>query len=76
MLRDKVIHYEVLANQITGLMIGYFVTVFITFPMISSKAYSESTVGFTITAIFFILSYIRTYIIRYIFKRIYDGIKV
>ena len=76
MLRDKVIHYEVLANQITGLMIGYVVTVFITFPMISTKAYSESTVGFTTTTIFFILSYIRTYTIRYIFKRIYDGIKV
>jgi len=60
-------HYEIITNQITGILIGWCL-VYFAFPIIGIEATaSQATAS---SAIFFFASYTRAYVIRRIFNRI------
>jgi len=63
----KYSHYEVLTNQIVGIILGWSIVYFI-FPFIGIPiTKTDATIS---TVIFFIASYTRAYTIRRIFTRI------
>lgn len=68
MLKDKIIHQKVLANQVIGLLIGFFVTRFITIPLVGEM--HPDMVSIIVPIIFFIASYWRMYLIDWFFKYI------
>lgn len=68
MLKDKVIHQKTLLNQIIGLLIGYFITKYVTLNLVGNFTPDQIAVGITI--LFFIFSYIRMYSIDWFFKYI------
>lgn len=67
-MNDKVIHQKVLLNQVIGLLLGYFVTRFITIPLTGEL--DPDTLAIGVTILFFIFSYGRMYSIDWFFKYI------
>lgn len=68
-MTDKVIHYEVLANQIAGFLFGYLVTTYLIVYLIENKIFDVHVIGLVTASIFAVYSYLRMYGIRYLFKR-------
>jgi len=65
MQSKKQSHYEVITNQIIGIILGWLI-VFLVFPLFDYlEQYKVASIS---TIIFFIVSYIRTYVIRRIFN--------
>jgi predicted membrane protein len=63
-------HYEVLTNQILGIVIGWLIVYFI-FPLMGVETnYIHATAS---TVIFFISSYIRSYTVRRLFNKVTHG---
>jgi uncharacterized membrane protein YccC len=58
-------HYEILTNQIVGVIIGWLI-VFLLFPFFSHL--DQFWIATISTALFFISSYVRSYCIRRIFN--------
>lgn len=67
-MTDKVIHQKVLINQIIGLLIGYFVTRFITLGLVGY--FTPDQIAIFVTVLFFIFSYLRMYSVDWFFKYI------
>ncbi len=65
-MKDKKIHYEVTANQIVGILVGFIITRYLTIPLLAY--FDPDWVAVFITFVFTAFSYIRTYGIRWIFK--------
>lgn len=63
-------HYEVLANQIAGIIIGWCI-VYFAFPLMDIHPSVEQTS--VSSFMFFIASYIRSYVIRRISNRLLHG---
>jgi len=59
-------HYEILTNQVVGIIGGWLVVYFI-FPLFAHL--SQGTIATIASIIFFIWSYSRSYTIRRIFNR-------
>lgn len=68
MLKDKIIHQKTLLNQIIGLLIGYFITKYVTLNLVGY--FTPDQIAISITILFFIFSYIRMYSIDWFFKYI------
>lgn len=62
-------HYEITANQIAGIIIGWCLVYFV-FPIIGVYANAEQATASSL--IFLIGSYTRAYVIRRIFNKIGD----
>jgi len=58
-------HFEILTNQIVGIVLGWLIVFFI-FPLLDDL--SQSNLATTSTIIFFISSYIRSYTLRRLFN--------
>ena len=65
-------HYEVLANQIAGIIIGWLIVYFI-FPLLEKLGLDQFGIATASTVIFFITSYARSYTIRRISNRLLHG---
>jgi uncharacterized membrane protein YfcA len=60
-------HYEIITNQIAGIIIGWGL-VYFAFPLMGVTVSAAQAT--TSTAMFFVASYARAYVIRRIFNRI------
>lgn len=58
-------HYEVLTNQIVGIIIGWCIVYFI-FPMMNGM--EQATIATISSVLFFISSYARSYLLRRFFN--------
>lgn len=67
-MSKKLDHFEVSANQVVGLIVGYIVTRFISIPY--AGRFHPDILAIGVTIIFFILSYSRTYGFRRLFRYI------
>ena len=65
-MKDKKIHYEVTANQIVGILVGFIITRYLTVPLLAH--FETNKKKKFITIVFTAFSYIKTYGIRWIFK--------
>jgi membrane protein implicated in regulation of membrane protease activity len=63
----RLVHYEVLTNQILGLTVGWLVVYFLYPVLIPLGPASMATLS---SVVFFIISYIRLYTVRMYFKKI------
>jgi len=63
--KNKYIHYEVLTNQILGIMIGWIV-VYLIYPILIPLG--PATMATLSSIIFFSISYLRMYLVRLYFK--------
>ena len=68
MFKDKRIHQEVMANQITGFLYGYLITTYLTIYLVQTQMFDKHLIGLITATVFIILSYFRAYSLRYIFK--------
>lgn len=64
-------HYEVLTNQIVGIVIGWLI-VFLVFPLFD--ALPQFWVASVSSVLFFVSSYTRSYLIRRYFNRKVRGV--
>lgn len=60
-------HYEVLANQAFGLLVGFLLLRFVIMPIAASGKIDFNTVSVLSSFLLFIVSYCRTYLIRRFF---------
>ncbi len=72
MKRNKWVHYEVLTNQILGIIFGFFVVYFL-YPFLIPLG--PGTMATISSVIFFIVSYIRLYLVRMYFKHLENNRK-
>lgn len=61
----RLVHYEVLTNQILGIVVGWLV-VFFLYPVLIPLG--PATMATISSVVFFIISYIRLYAVRMYFK--------
>lgn len=61
-------HYEILTNQIVGIIIGWLLVYFV-FPLMGVE--TTATQATISTVIFFVVSYLRGYLIRRLFNRMW-----
>jgi len=66
MKEKKYLHYEVLTNQILGVIVGWLVVFFI-YPVLLTLG--PATMATLSTVIFFIISYLRMYLVRMYFNK-------
>jgi len=67
MIKNKLIHYEILTNQVLGIIAGWLVLYFIFPYLLVFGKFWMATISSTI---FFIISYVRLYFVRLFFKKI------
>jgi membrane protein implicated in regulation of membrane protease activity len=67
MKKNKMIHYEVITNQVLGIIFGWFVIFFIYPYLIPLGPAMMATLS---SIVFFIVSYMRLYLIRICFKNL------
>lgn len=65
-LSKKLDHFEVGANQIVGLVVGYLITRFVSIEL--AGKFHPDILAICVTILFFILSYSRTYGFRRLFR--------
>ena len=70
MQSKKHTHFEVITNQVAGLILGWCIVFFI-FPFMGME--STATTATASSVIFFISSYTRSYVVRRIFNRLTHG---
>jgi membrane protein implicated in regulation of membrane protease activity len=66
-MERRLVHYEVLTNQILGITVGWLVVYFLYPILIPLGPGSMATIS---SIVFFIISYIRLYLVRIYFKKI------
>lgn len=66
-MTNKLIHYEVIINQVVGIFLGYGIVYFL-FTLFDHLP--QSQVASISTGLFFVSSYLRSYVIRRLFERI------
>ena len=67
-LSKKLDHFEVGANQLVGLVVGYLITRFVSIEL--AGKFHPDILAIGVTILFFILSYSRTYWFRRLFRYI------
>ena len=65
-MEKRIVHYEVLANQILGIIIGWLVVYFLYPILIPLGPANMATVS---SIVFFVISYVRLYVLRMYFKK-------
>ena len=66
-MKHKLIHYEVMTNQVVGVIIGYLI-VYLAFPLFDHLP--QSQVASISTSLFFVSSYLRSYVLRRLFNHL------
>lgn len=67
-MSKKLDHFEVGANQLVGLVVGYLITRFVSIEL--AGKFHPDILAISVTILFFILSYSRTYWFRRLFRYI------
>ena len=62
MQTKKQTHYEVITNQVIGIVVGWVIVAYILIPL--SNIYTAEIVATISTGLFFVSSYIRSYLVR------------
>ena len=62
MQTKKQTHYEVITNQVIGIVVGWVIVAYILIPL--SNIYKVEIVATISTGLFFVSSYIRSYLVR------------